>query len=382
MNRFIPLLLLALSIPTPLSAAFITSEGQAPIRHNDLSTARYLATLDAMNQASLERGAEITSETIMNDLAIRSDTVRIRTQGKISQVHMLQEWQENGIYHVRISAEHNNLPLHCSTPNALVHNKRIGVTQFINRDLQQSSDLRGVEQGLSRMAIRTINQSPKLTAVDLSDYAIQATSPTEIHEQVQHLARQSGVQFILGGTLLTASREQIGDLAESGMMKDLSSLIGIAQDNFQNRHLEIESTLYDGESGEAVLSIQDGTTLFGKVYVGRTHSVGSHAFLQTKTGQGLQQLIQRQRDLLIEELSCAPMSTSILAIDGNRITLPVGRNADLHRGDRLIVVDRNDPLQVLGVLQITELSGNRSIGVTDVDAERLGITTTDLVRSW
>ena len=381
MNRIIPLLL-SISFSSPLIAAFITSEGQAPIRHNDLSTARYLATLDAMSQASLENGAEITSDTIMNNLAIRSDTVRIRTQGKISKVHMLQEWQEEDIYHVRISAESNDLPQRCNSPNALVHQKKIGVTQFTNLALQQSSDLRGAEKGLSRMASRAIQKAPKLTAVDLSDYAIEGNSPAEQREQVQHLARQMGVQFILSGRLLAASRDQMGDLAESGMMKDLSSLIGIAQEKFQNRHLEIETTLYDGESGETVLTQQDGVTLFGETYVGRNNGVGSHSFLQTKTGQGFQQLIEQQRNLLVSELSCAPMSTSIIAIDGNRITLPVGHSADLHRGDRLVVVDQNDPLKILGVLQIIEISGNRAVGITDVDAQVLGITTTDRVRSW
>ena len=172
------------------SALFLTSEGNAPIRHNDTSTARYLATLDAMNQASLENGAQVTSDTIMNNLEVRSDTVRIRTQGKVGQVHMLQEWQDNGIYYVRISAEVSDNPLNCGSPTALVHNKRIGVTQFINQASSESSDLRDVEQGLARMLIQQLNQTPALHAINLSEYAINSDDFNDRQEQVRQLAKQ------------------------------------------------------------------------------------------------------------------------------------------------------------------------------------------------
>ena len=232
-------------------ALFLTSEGNAPIRHNDTSTARYLATLDAMNQASLENGAQVTSDTIMNNLEVRSDTVRIRTQGKVGQVHMLQEWQDNGIYYVRISAEVSDNPLNCGSPTALVHNKRIGVTQFINQASSESSDLRDVEQGLARMLIQQLNQTPALHAINLSEYAINSDDFNDRQEQVRQLAKQSGAQFILSGTLAQSTRESIGDLAESGLMKGFSSLIGMVQEKAQNRHLEIQTTLYDGRTGES-----------------------------------------------------------------------------------------------------------------------------------
>ena len=231
--------LTALLTPTFLAqsayATFLTSEGKSPIRHNDLSTARYLATLDAMNQASLENGAQVTSDTIMNNLSVRSDTIRIRTQGKVGKVHMLQEWEEDGVYYVRISADVSDNPLNCGSPTALVHNKRIGVTQFSNHALQDSSDLRGVEQGLAQMLIHQINRTPSLQAVDLSEYAIQANSYEERQEQVQQLARQSGVQFIAAGSLEQAGLDGVGDLSESGPMKSISSFIGMIQERVQNQ---------------------------------------------------------------------------------------------------------------------------------------------------
>lgn len=364
------------------SAVFLTSEGKAPIRHNDLSTARHLATLDAMNQASLENGAQVTSDTIMNNLSIRSDTVRIRTQGKVGKVHMLQEWQEDGIYHVRISAEVSDNPLNCSSPNGLVHNKRVGITQFTNQALHDSSDLRGVEQGLARMLVREVNRVPSLNALDLSDYAITANNYQEQQEQIQQLAQQSGVQFIVAGQLLQAGREAIGDLSESGPMKSISSLIGMVQEKSQNRHLQIEYALYDGESGEMITQQQQGKSLFGETYVGRNAPVGSHAFLQSETGRGFQEMVEATSRALLDELSCQPMVTTIAAIQGNVITLPVGRNAGINAGDRLVIVEKDNPLNILGTLQITQVSATRASGMTDVDASTLGINSTDLVRSW
>lgn len=374
--------LLATLLAQPAAAVFLTSEGKSPIRHNDVSTARYLATLDAMNQASLENGAQVTSDTIMNNLSIRSDTVRIRTQGKVGKVHMLQEWQEDGIYHVRISADVSDNPLNCGSPTALVHNKRIGVTQFTNHALHDSSDLRGVEQGLAQMLIRQINRTPSLHAVDLSQYAIEADNYGEQQEQIQQLAKQSGVQFIVTGSLQQAGRDAIGDLAESGPMKSISSLIGMVQENVQKRHLEIETTLYEGESGDSIGQLQEGTSLLGTTYVGRDNRVGSHAFLSTTTGAGFQQLIKNQSLGIAEQLSCQPMITSISAIQGNVITLPVGRNAGIHSGDRLVIVEKDNPLNILGTLQITQVSNTRASGMTDIDAATLGINSTDLVRSW
>jgi TolB-like protein len=375
-------LLTATLLSQPAAAIFLTSEGKAPIRHNDRSTARYLATLDAMNQASLENGAQVTSDTIMNNLSVRSDTFRIRTQGKVGKVHMLHEWEEDGIYYVRISADVSDSRLNCGSPDALVHNKRIGITQFTNQALHDSSDLRGVEQGLSQMLVRQINQTPALRAVNLSDYALSADSYAERQEQVQQLARQSGVQFIVAGTLQQAGREAIGDLAESGPMKEISSLIGMVQQQVQNRYLEIGTTLYDGESGELIAQQHEGTTVLGRTHVGRETPVGSHRFLSSTTGSGFQQLISAQARRLAEELSCQPMITSIGSIQGNTITLPVGSNAGIHPGDRLVIVERNNPLNILGTLQITQVSTTHASGMTDVEASVLGIQTTDLVRSW
>ncbi len=382
MKREFIALLAATLLSQSAAAVFLTSEGKAPIRHNDLSTARYLATLDAMNQASLENGAQVTSDTIMNNLSIRSDTFRIRTQGKVGKVHMLQEWQEDGIYHVRISADVGDNSLHCGSPDALVHNKRIGVTQFTNHALHDSSDLRAVEQGLAGMLIRQINHSPSLKAVNLSDYAVEGGNYGELQEQIQQLAQQSGVQFIVAGTLEQAGRQAVGDLAESGPMKGISSLIGIVQDQVQQRYLEVQTTLYDGATGDLIAQHQEGVTVLGTTYVGRNIPVGSHRFLSSSTGSGFQQLITTQTRKLLDELSCQPMVTGIDSIQGNVVTLPVGRNAGIHSGDRLVIVEKENPLNILATLQITQVSNTRASGMTDVDASLLGIQTTDLVRSW
>ncbi len=375
-------LLSAALLSQSASAVFMTSEGKAPIRHNDLSTARYLATLDAMNQASLENGAQVTSDTIMNNLAVRSDTFRIRTRGKVGQVHMLQEWQEDGLYHVRISADVSDNPLNCGSPDALVHNKRIGVTQFTNLAPHDSSDLREVERGLARMLVQEINRTPALNAVDLSNYTVESEQYDELQAQIQQLARQSGVQFIVSGRLHQAGRDAVGDLAESGPMKSISSLIGLVQEQVQQRYLDIEMLVYDGESGDLIAQQQQGTTLLGTTYVGREVPVGSHQFLSTRTGQGFQQLIHAQSLQLADQLSCEPMVTTIRSIQGNTITLPVGRNAGIHSGDRLVIVEKDNPLNILGTLQITQVTNTHASGMTDIEADVLGIQADDLVRSW
>ncbi len=373
------LLISALLCLQTASAVYLTSEGKAPIRHNDISTARYLATLDAMNQASLENGAQVTSDTIMNNLAVRSDTIRIRTQGKVGKVHMLHEYEEDGIYHVRISAEVSDNALNCGSPTALVHNKRVGVTLFINDTPQDTQDLRDVEHGLARMMLHQINRSSALRAVDLTEYAIVADNLGEDQIQAQHLARQSGAQYILAGRLTQAHREEFGDLAESGLMKGLSTLL---QKGAEDRHVQIETVLYDGDSGDIIARAQEGMSVFGDTYVGRDHTVGTHAFRKTRTGTAFQQLIERHVHQLRDHLSCEPMTTTILSIQDNVITLPVGSNAGIHPGDRLIIVEQNNPLKILGTLQITQVSTTRASGMTDVDASTLGISITDLVRSW
>jgi len=76
------------------------------------------------------------------------------------------------------------------------------------------------------------------------------------------------------------------------------------------------------------------------------------------------------------------MVTSIQSIQGTVITLPVGRNAGIHSGDRLVIVEKGNPLNILGTLQITQVSESRASGMTDIDAETLGISPTDVVRSW
>ncbi len=383
MKRLLLPLLISTLLSSHASALYLTSEGEAPIRHNDISTAKYLAIVDAMNQASLKSGAQITSDTIMNNFAIRSDTVRIRTKGKVGNVHLLQEWREEGVYRVRISAETSDIAAECGSPDALVHARQIGITQFTNLAQHESGDLRGVERGLAQMMVREIGHHPSLRAIDISQYAISAPSLPERREQIRQLARQNGLQFILEGALTQATRESFNDLAESGILKSVSNLARILHQQMgQPRHLEIQTTLLDGETGERIATIREGTTLSEKSHAGREKTVGSHAFLLTESGKALQRLITLQGERLSQELSCQPMSAPILAIQGNTITLPAGENSGIHMGDRLIVVERNNPLSILGVLQITQVSATRATGVTDVDANTLGISEDDLVRSW
>jgi len=47
-----------------------------------------------------------------------------------------------------------------------------------------------------------------------------------------------------------------------------------------------------------------------------------------------------------------------------------------------VIVEKGNPLNILGTLQITQVSESRASGMTDIDAETLGISPTDVVRSW
>ncbi len=108
------LTVLVLTFPSIVSARprWVTAEGVGSIIGGDIGRARDEALRDARRRAVEEAvGAFVESETVMENMEVIADTIFSKAEGYVTDEHIQSEWQEDGLYWVRIEALVDSLSL-------------------------------------------------------------------------------------------------------------------------------------------------------------------------------------------------------------------------------------------------------------------------------
>lgn len=304
--------------------------GSAPIIDGAVHLARNRAINDALNQATLQYKAHIdsTATTISNVLVIESS--RVNGAGTVEQMKIMDEWQKDGMLHVRIQAQIDEEKQRSPSPAAR-YRKKIAFLQFDILQRHHVQDLPNIEKDLPREFIRRMENTGNIIGIDATQYLVSAFDQEYHHNYAKtytDIATKTGAQIII-----------------SGVLRDLSHEQGVFGFFGNQRMFEMEVFIHDGISGARIARHRISERVKqGEIFNKNTPLFSNTNFYASKYGKVINKIIDSQIRIVLEDLSALPFSARIVHIDGKKIFFDAGASSLVSVGDILMAYRLNpDP---------------------------------------
>lgn len=328
----------------------VTVQGSAPLGSGGTTTARQAAIDNAIENAALQMRHNNGSKLLVSDIKV------------------VDEWQQDGEYHVQALAVLSEKQL-CASP----YRKKLLATAFPVMNAEQvsgseSQDLFGgipreisnrlMESGdfIGRNQTKTFIYPRPDIAPDLS------ASPTMILD----LARQYDAQLVLSGVIRDFKIESTEYTRGSGVFAQLKWAM---RDVIARRSVGIDVYVHDGYTGALVFQRRYTDSILGDVSLPSGYTVGSERFDSTPAGHAITKIVELASEDIHKLFGCYPFSARVSHVQGNRITIAAGAQDKIKIGDRMMVYSagfsHNAGLgfnESLGILTIAEVGPTQAAG--------------------
>lgn len=385
----------------PVSALTVEVTGEAPLS-GAISHAREQALQDAMRQASLRAGAQVSSTQLMSQGVVQQDDVQVRSNAQLKNIEVLWEDQAGGLYQVAIRAD--------VTPQAMCpastqrYRKAVAVAGFGLARPQQATlgQLQNIEQDLPRVLVNTLNNRGAIHALDATRTSLyqdprRAPSMETAQQRLTTsvaLATQLGAQYVVSGVVrdLSMMGEAGNDSHRASGADSWLDLLGL-EDNNRDRQFVMDVFVHDGLSG--AMLFQRSYSAHGAWDRPARERVpfASPHFWQTPYGAEVRELLSGVVDDVDEVLRCQPFMARIVKAKGNRLHIEASAGAGIRPGDKFQVY-RTGTFYNLDLEPRTELSDMATevvikqvqpqfvVAEMKLTAEHLAIQRDDMVIAW
>lgn len=381
-TRLIPLFFVMASLfsASLVHAMSVEVEGTAPVTDGAKGKARLFAIQNAIQQAAIQNSSDVSTTSTMANSTLTGDSTRIRSTGRVTNVGVVEEWEEDGIYHVLIRAD---VDLKSgSAVGKTGYRKKVAFAQLMFRDRATAADIPYIEVELPRLLRKEMESRHGIIGVDVSQHVLAvptATSyqqiPVPDREMVAKVAKEWGVQFVV-----------------SGMIMD----VGITNDTFDtSRRFEIEMMLFDGISGTLIARTRYNDMVVGAGQVPAGTKIASADFLAMPYGQAILQVLQRASANLFADIDRLPFSARVVRSDVKKVYFDAGTTAAVRVGDMLLAYKTGeekitDPAngkflgyteQPIATLVVKSVQPQFSVG--ELETEQVHLNPGDIIRfSW
>jgi hypothetical protein len=310
------------------SAVWYEASGQARIYNGNLEAARLDATEDAIKQAMLLSGAQVSSVQRMANGLLKSDRFEIRSSGDVHNLQLLHEEKTGDILTVHIRADIFAQETVCSAAD---YKKATLVTQL---NLTQPSQaitggIHDIGNALTQKLVTVLSTYSRSVFIEE-----QLTFPIAIDQEasssLMDLGQKHSSQYVLTGKITDLSIE-----SQSG-----SSWVVWDKDRHE-RNLLFDISILDSISGEQVFTQSYQTKGQWPYKLNSQQDVYSNQFWKTDFAQnGLSLLEQLARDI-DDALLCKPAYGKIIQVNQQQITVNIGSNHGVKKGDQLTLFQKN-----------------------------------------
>lgn len=311
--------------------------GRAKIVNGDIDKAREDAISQALNYASLKAGVNFSSEQSIDQGRLTQDTFQMQRMGTANNVELMSEMISQNTITVVLQLE-----LAEPEPNAQCKSQLLKASIMLPQSyLQEREQLRygqlaNFEQQITLQLGKVINsQSRHSFARVHADEKIDNTNqlvnfrgyriPTWLGEITES-------QYILQPDIIDISTEP----AES-------RFFGLSED-YPQRQFMIKMTLYHAISGEVVWTETFTTSAPWEFEKQEVVSPANQRFWRSSYGQAISEIFQQSVLTLDNQLNCRPLLGQIIARQGDRLIINLGRKNGVKMGDKFqIVLQKNIP---------------------------------------
>lgn len=370
MKKYKSALLAVACVAAPTLAAPIIAQGSAALDAGP-TVARTLAIEDAMRQAALQQGAQLTSTQYMSSGAL-SESTHLSAMPTTGQMTVLSEYAQDDLYHVRIALDEKKEKPHSSTqcagPTHRALRRKLATSYFAVERPMEASDLDALGSALAdelaqRLAsFKQVFSVRSLGRLSVLPFPKQAPDPYSGKRNVVELAREYDTQFIVSGRVVSTAvsarsiRPSVAEAINSSPQWShyrgwFSALTGnMLKMKPSARQFDIELWVYDGLTGALLINDRLGSEAQGDVLVAPAQPFASSAFWNSDYGLAIDQVLKQATTRIVATLSCIPFTTRIVRVGKEGLVyLGVGSVDGLQVGDQLLVYRSlaEDALQTL-----------------------------------
>lgn len=317
-------------------AGWYSAHGTAPIIDGDVATARRNAIDDALRNASLQAGADISVQQTMQNGTLLNERINISSRSPIKKVTVIEE-QENGrVVTVLVKALINEgAALDCYAGTV---KKMVAPFAIKFKDAEASSSATGLydfDSYLSEMIYKGVAQSASLTVlpVDKTRIKIDESNPysqASLPRTLDSLMRHTQGQFVVVGSISSLAKSETGNNALTRMMYN------------PTRTLRFNIKVFDLFRGKAILDKDYSGDAEWTFDSHETISLRSDRFSSSDYGQRVRQLARYATDDIISVLRCQEPVARIIQLDTEAIRINIGSNSNLKKGMNFKVIHRTD----------------------------------------
>ncbi len=318
----------------------IEVSGQASIVDGNIDKAREAAINQALNYASLKAGVNFNSRQTINQGNLTQNAFQVQRMGEAKNIEVVSEiiTSTDITVSLRLNLESQKVVQQCHSQQLKA---ALMIPQATMRDRSQLryGQLANFEQALSQQYGAVINSMSEFSfahmhAEEKLDHKNQLIN-FRGNRIPSWLGEITDSQYILQPEILDISTEP-----------NQSSMFGLWSD-YPQRQINLRFTLFHGISGEKVWSKDYAATAEWAFDKDETVSPTTKRFWSSTYGQSMNQLFQQSTQDIDNLLNCRPLLGQIVAKQGNRIIINLGRKNNVKMGDNFqIVLQQNIPDRV------------------------------------
>ncbi|WP_373292768.1 flagellar assembly protein FlgT [Shewanella algicola] len=321
----------------PAFAELVEVTGRAKIVNGDIDKAREDAISQALNYASLKAGVNFSSEQSIDQGRLTQDVFQIQRMGSANNVELMSEMISQNTITVVLQ-----LALSEQEPNAQCKSQSLKAAIMLPQSyLQERAQLRygqlaNFEQQMTEKLGKTINAQ--------SRYSFARIHADEKIDNTNQLVNFRGYRIPTWLGEITESQYVLQpEIIDISTEPPQSGFLGLTED-YPIRQFMIKLTLYHGISGEVVWTETFATSTEWEFEKQETVSPASQRFWRSSYGQAISEVFQTSVLNLDKQLNCRPLLGQIIARQGDRIIINLGRKNGVKMGDKFqVVLQKNIP---------------------------------------
>lgn len=325
-------------------AEWYEATGQAKIRHGDVRSAKNRAVQDALKQAMLFSGANVTSIQKISKGLLMDDHVQINAMGAVNRVEIVEERQKGPFISVTIRADIFPKDRECY---ASEFGKKVAITQFPIQHWQDAKigEIYGLEKELPRQLMKMF-QSGANTIYPVAWFEKKLNVNAEFEQQgkvryelIDAVAQNANAQFVMFGRISDVS---FGDKTNAFSFW--------ADDEFE-RYFTLELIVANALTHEVLYQNRFHTEADWTFDHKQSVNVNSSQFWNSEYGHSIRRLLTEVRDDLYTNLNCQKLQSKISDIrEGEQIQINIGAGQGVEIGQEYRVSYRSDKIDDLGNL--------------------------------
>ena len=319
------------------NAQWYEAQGHASTNEDSVEVARTKAMENALKKALLVAGASVSSiQQVVNGL-LTQDQISIRASGSVNSIELIDELHSNNMISVTVRADIFPQDKKCF---ALDYKKSILITKsHLTQRLQANVgkiyqiDSAIIRQLHKKLANQSNYSNGKLLLKSATEFSRLNTSFNEdrIKQLTISLADTTDSQYVVFSEINDISFEE----------QRINSW-KIWQQGTYPRNFDFTLYLYNGLSGEQIWQGSYQDTAVWDFNKRRSVDVNGTAFWQSNYGNMIDSLLDKIVTDIDDNVMCEPSEGKIVQVQGNQITINLGRHHGVKIGDEFTLLHSNN----------------------------------------